>query len=423
MPSKHKKDQNTAEKNFDIIVIGGGASGMMSAGRAAELGKKVLLLEKNTQLGEKLKITGGGRCNVTNAESNVSTFLKNYGIAEDFLYSPFSKFAGKETFQFFDKRNLSLVVQAGQRAFPHTEKAFDVFKVMEKYLREGGVSIKTNSPVTQIIKDGDKITGVKVQDKIYSAKSYILATGGMSHPETGSTGDGFDWLRVLGHNVKTPTPTIVPIKVKESWVKSIPGTVFPDIKITFSLDGIKKFFKKGNILCTHFGLSGPLILNSAGQVNDLLYEGAVTAKIDMFPSLDEAQLEAKLLQTFEENKNKNLKNALSQIIPTGAIESLLSLVPNLEQDTKVHSVTKENRKSLITLFKNLSVTVTGLMGFDKAVVADGGVDLSEIDMKTMQSKKIENLYITGDLLHINRPSGGYSLQICWTSGYIAGCNA
>jgi predicted Rossmann fold flavoprotein len=418
--------KNTLIKNeydYDVIVIGGGAAGMMAAGHAGFLGKKVLILEKNRQLGEKLKITGGGRCNVTNAEEDMRVFLKNYKNADKFLHSPFSQFSQKDTFEFFEKRGLPLVVQARKRAFPHTEKAIDVYRVMEKYIKDSGVLVKTNSPVNKIIKDKNKIIGIKVGSNTYTAQSYILATGGMSHPETGSTGDGFKWLSDLGHTVKAPTPTIVPLSVKEVWVKSMPGVSLSFMKITFYLDGVKKFSKTGKILFTHFGLSGPLILNSAGEVHDLLYEGVVTAKIDAYPDTNEGDLEKKIIKVFDENKNKILKNVMDELVPHGTAGAILSLLKDLDGNVKVHSVTKENRKALVNLLKGLPLTISGLMGFDKAVVADGGVDLNEVDMKTMKSKVLENLYITGDLLHINRPSGGFSLQICWTSGFIAGGNA
>lgn len=403
---------------------------MMAAGRAAELGKKVLLLEKNKDLGEKLKITGGGRCNITNAEFDTRALLKNYGPAEQFLYSLFSQFGVKETFDFFEKRGLPLVVQAHKRAFPQSEKALDVFKILDKYLQEGDVVVKTNSVVSRILKDKNlpegkagKIIGVKVGDKTYIAASYVLATGGSSHPEIGSTGDGFNWLSDLGHQVKSPTPNIVPLSVKEAWVKSLSGVSLSFMKITFYADGVKKFSKTGKLLFTHFGLSGPLILNSAAKVGDLLRWGRVTAKIDAYPDTNLGDLEKKVIKIFDANKNKMLKNVLDEIVPHGTADAILSLLKNIDPDTKVHSVTKEARKDLVSLLKSLPVTITGLMGFDRAVVSDGGVDLTEMDMKTMRSKLFENLFVTGDLLHISRPSGGFSLQLCWTTGFIAGSNA
>jgi predicted Rossmann fold flavoprotein len=415
--------QKTPKHDFDVIVIGGGAAGMIAAGRAAGIGKKVLLLEKNRELGKKLKITGGGRCNITNAEYDIRALLKNYGSAEQFLYSSFSQFGVKETFDFFEKRGLPLVVQANKRAFPHTEKALDVFKVLEKELKKNGVTIQTNSPVEKILKEKNKIIGIQVKNKIFTAHSYILSTGGASHPETGSTGDGFDWLSELGHKVKPPTPTIVPLKVADAWIKSLAGISAPSMKITFYMNGEKKLSKTGKLLFTHFGLSGPLILNSASRVGDLLQAGNVTAKIDLFPELDESELEKKILGVFDENKNKMFKNALSAIVPHGMTNAILSLLKSTDPDTKVHSVSRESRKNLIATLKALPATITGLMGFEKAVVADGGVDLSEVDTKTMRSKIFENLFIIGDLLHINRPSGGFSLQLCWTTGYVAGSNA
>ncbi|MEN9582852.1 MAG: hypothetical protein RL641_806 [Candidatus Parcubacteria bacterium] len=407
---------------FDVIVVGGGASGMMAAGVAGEAGKKVLIIEKNKKLGEKLKITGGGRCNITNAEYDTHKLLKNYGEAADFLYSSFSQFGVKDTFSFFEKKGLPLVVQARNRAFPKTEKAQDVFKTLEKYLKNGSVHIKENCPVLKIISDDATITGLETNQGIFKAKSYILATGGVSHPETGSTGDGFKWLKNLGHTVKPPTPTIVPIAVGDSWVKSLAGVSLSFMKITFYLDGKKAFNVTGKILFTHFGLSGPLILNCASKVADLLHSGEVTAKIDAFPDTDIGLLDSRTTSVFDKNKNRDLKNIFREISPAGTSDAILSLL-SFDTAKKVHSVTKTERREIVDLLKALPVTITGLMGFDRAVVADGGITLSEIDTKTMRSKLFSNLFVTGDLLHINRPSGGYSLQLCWTTGFVAGTHA
>ncbi len=415
--------KDNTQMHYDVIVIGGGASGMMAAGTAAARGKKVLILEKNKLLGEKLKITGGGRCNVTNAEEDTRIFLKNYGKAEQFLYSPFSQFSNKDTFNFFEKLGLPLVVQARKRAFPNTEKALDVFNTLDKYIKSGGVTIKTEAHVKRILSNGGLITGVNASGTTYKANSYIIATGGMSHPETGSTGDGFTWLSDLGHKVMSPTPTIVPLAVKEKWVHSLAGVSLSFMKITFYVNGVKKFNKTGKLLFTHFGISGPLILNLAGKVSDLIHEGIVTANIDAYPDTDIVALEDKIIKIFDLNKNKMLKNIFDEIAPHGTKEAILSILNNINPDTKVHSITKDERKQIVNLLKAIPMTIIGLMGFDRAVVADGGVNLKEIDMRTMRSNIYKNLYITGDLLHINRPSGGFSLQICWTTGYIAGMNS
>ena len=405
---------------YDLIVVGGGPSGMMAAGVAAERGKKVLLLEKNARLGEKLKITGGGRCNITNAEYDREALLKHYGKAKDFLYSPFSKFGVKDTFQFFESRGLSLVTEARNRVFPATQKASDVFKVLEKYMKQGGVVVRSGTTVTKIATSGGRIIGVQSGKELFEGSNILLATGGLSHPELGSTDDGFRWLTELGHTVKESSPDLVPLSVADKWVKSLAGVDLSFMKITFFLDGRKQFSKKGKILFTHFGLSSPLIINSARQVKDLLRAGVVTAAIDAYPDTDLGSLEKNIIKVFDQNKNKNLKNVFELIAPHGTALAILSLIKTIDHDKKIHSVTVEERKKIAMLLKALPVTITGLMGFDRAVVADGGVVLEEIDLRTMRSKLHDNLYVTGDLLNINRPSGGFSLQLCWTAGYVAG---
>lgn len=409
--------------DYDVIVIGGGASGLMAAGHAAKLGKRVLLLEKNKSLGEKLKITGGGRCNITNTEEDIRVFMKHYGKSEQFLYSPFSIFGVPETISFFESIGVPIVVQARKRAFPKSERAIDVYKALERFITKGNVTIATNTTVLAIECLEGKITHIKTSKGIYTARSYILATGGMSHPETGSTGDGFPWLSNLGHSVTKPTPTIVPLAVKETWVHKLAGTALASMKITVAVDGKKSFSKTGELLFTHFGISGPLILNSATQVAELLHTGFVTATIDVYPGLDHAAVEKNMLSVFDANKNKDIKNVLDEIMPRGLQPMIEVLLPSLDMNTKVHSISKEQRKELTTILKALPITITGLMGYDRAVVADGGVSLTEINLKTFRSKIITNLFITGDLLHISRPSGGFSLQLCWTSGYLAGINS
>lgn len=407
-------------KPYDVIVIGAGASGMMAAGRAAERGKRVLLLEKNKNLGEKLKITGGGRCNITNAEENIHLLLAHYGKAEPFLHSPFSQFGVEDTFSFFESRGLQLIVQARKRAFPVTERALDVYRTLERYIKKGNVTVRTHAKVDRIVGADRTITAVRVDHDTLSAPSYILATGGTSHPETGSTGDGFRWLQKLGHTVQESTPTIVPLAVGDAWVKRLRGVSLSFMKITFFVEGKKKLLLKGKILFTHFGLSGPLILNAAGTVADMLHEGTVTATIDAYPDTDLGSLDKKIVKVFNANKNKTLKNIFPDIVPHGTADALLPLFTGVPAHTKVHSVTKEQRKQIVDGLKALPITITGLMGYDRAVIADGGLALTEIDVRTMRSKRYDNLYVTGDLLHINRPSGGYSLQLCWTTGYVAG---
>ena len=416
--NKISKQQN---KIWDLIIIGGGASGIFAGTVAGARSLSVLIVDKNKSLGEKLKITGGGRCNITNNEPDIHKFLKIYGEGAPYLYSPFSIFGVKDTFKYFESRGLPLVVQARNRVFPATEKALDVFNVLNKELIKNNVVIKTGCAVKKIVHKDNKIINLDTNQGQFYAKSFILATGGLSHPETGSTGDGFKWLSDLGHTVKDPTPDIVPLAVKEDWVKSLAGVSLSFMKITFFQNGQKQFSKMGKILFTHFGLSGPLILNSSKRISDLLEEeGEVKAYIDAYPDTNEGKLEESIIKIFDLNKNKIFRTVLKDIVPIGMSKAIELINSGIDFDTKVHSVNKEDRKKLVKLLKALPVTVTNLMGYDRSVVVDGGVALSEIDMKTMKSKIIENLYVTGDLLHLNRNSGGYSLQICWTTGYIAG---
>jgi len=407
-------------KIWDVIIIGGGASGMMAGAVAGARGKSVLMVDKNKNLGEKLKITGGGRCNITNNEPDIHKFLKVYGKGASFLYSPFSIFGVKDTFKFFESRGLPLVTQARNRVFPITENALDVYRVLKKDLDKNNVFVKRSCTVEKINTKNNIIISIETNNGLYHAKSFILATGGMSHPETGSTGDGLSWLREMGHEVKDSSPNIVPLGVNDEWVKSLAGVSLSFMKITFFLEDKKQFSKTGKILFTHFGLSGPLILNSSQKVSDLLEKGKVKAYIDAFPDTNEGKLEDFIIQIFNTNKNKTLRTVWKDIAPEGTAKAIEMIDPSIDFNTKVHSITKENRKKLVRILKALPIDITNLMGYDRSVVADGGVSLKELDMKTMSSKLFKNLYITGDLLNINRNSGGYSLQICWTTGYIAG---
>lgn len=415
--NKINKLQN---KIWDVIVIGGGASGMMASAVASSRSLSVLLVDKNKTLGEKLKITGGGRCNITNNEPDIHKMLAVYGEGAPYLYSPFSIFGVRDTFKYFESLGLPLVIQARNRVFPYTEKATDVFEVFNKELIKNKVVIKSNCQVSKIIKKGNNIIKIETNQGNFFAKSFVLATGGMSHPETGSTGDGFKFLKELGHTVSDPTPDIVPIAIRENWVKDLAGVSLSFMKINFYLDGIKKFSKTGKILFTHFGLSGPLVLNSSKEVKSLLDRGTVTACIDLYPDTTIGDLEKRIIKIFDTNKNKIFKNIIKEFVPEGMSVAFETILDFIDLDTKVHSIKKEDRRKIVDKLKAVPITVEGLMGLDRAVVVDGGVSLSEIDMKTMRSKKFENLYITGDLLHLNRNSGGYSLQICWTTGYIAG---
>ena len=408
--------------HYDVIVIGGGPSGMIAAGRAGELGKKVLLIEKNVDLGAKLKISGNGRCNITNTTPDLNLLLNNYGRARGFLYSSFTQFGVAETIKFFESRGLPIMVEEFNRAFPESEDATDVVKALIEYLKESKVTVRTNVTVSGFLKNKNKVSGVIVNDEVIKADSFIIATGGLSHPETGSTGDGFGWLSEFGCEVVKPTPSVVPLTIKDKWIKSMSGISFPDVKISFFVNDKKMFSKKGRVLCTHFGLSGPLILNCSAKVADLLHVGRVTALIDLFPAMDHGQLDKYFLDKITENINCSLSTLLRYILPAGTAKTIGETL-NVELEAKVNKLSKQQRVEIINKLKGLKITITGLMGMDRAVVVDGGLSLKEVDGKTMRLNNHGNVYVTGDLLNIRRPSGGFSLQLCWTTGYVAGSNA
>ena len=405
----------------DVIVIGGGPAGMMVAGRARERGLRVLLIEKNPELGRKLSITGGGRCNITNAEFDIHTLLTNYGDAQQFLYAPFAQFGVQDTFDFFTSRKLQLAVEDRKRAFPITEKASDVTRVMESYVRGSGVEVLLGTSVRDFkIQDG-LVSGVVTDSGVYSADAYVLASGGKSHPETGSTGDAIPWLTKLGHTVHASNPDLVPLIVEDAWVRKLSGMTLKDVRVTFRNEK-HKFHINGNMLCTHFGLSGPAIINSAKKVKEMLKEGGMKVEIDLFPAYDVGSLRKKIHEVFETNANKTFKNALSELCPAQLAESLLQIFSKEIVESKTHSVTRDVRHALVDHMKHLPVTVVGTKGYEWAIVSDGGVELSEIDTKTMQSKICKNIYLVGDTINVNRQSGGFSLQLCWTTGFVAGDN-
>jgi len=413
-----------SEDKYDTIVIGGGASGMMAAAVAAEHGVRVLLLEKNKSLGKKLSISGGGRCNILNAEEDARLLLANYGKADKFLFSAFSQFGMRDTYEYFESRGLKLKVEDRKRAFPSTDSASDVVNLLKGELDKYNVAVKANAEVQSINAVDGRIQHVQVDGEQLRANSYILATGGSSRPETGSTGDGFKWLRSMGHDVNEPTPNVTPLAVKESWVKDVSGVSAKSADVIFYSEGTRSFKVHGDILFTHFGISGPTILNSAYKVAELLEQGDVSAEVDCFPGLNEKELDQSVRATIEEHPTKQLKNTLRFIVPNGLYKALTTLLKDqIDLQTKNSELNKVNRQHVVKLLKAMPLTIEKLMGFEKAVVADGGLSLRDLNTRTMQSRKISNLYVTGDLLDINRPSGGYSLQLCWTTGYLAGMEA
>ena len=411
------------KKLYDVVVIGGGPAGMIAAGGAGELHRSVLLLEKNPTLGKKLLITGGGRCNVTNNRPEVRTMLAKYKESDKFLFSAFSQFGVKETLEFFNKRGMATKEENEGRIFPVSDKAKSVWGVLARYMKEGGVEIQTGAEVIALLVDKyDKSVIIKLKDKReIIAKSCILATGGTSRPETGSTGEGFKWLKKLGHKIIEDNVALVPVALKDAWAKKLSGLTLRDIKLTTFQNGEKQEADKGKLLFTHFGISGPTVLNMSKGIGELIKYGEVIIELDLFPKLDHGALKKKLQELLVSESNKKLKNTLSKLIPSALVGATLEL-SNVGGETANHSVRSWDRVKLAMLMKSIPLNVKGLLGKDKAVVSSGGVALEEINFKTMQSRIVPNLYIVGDVLNIDRPSGGYSLQLCWTTGFVAGSN-
>lgn len=409
---------------YDVIVIGGGPSGMMAAGRAGELGARVLLLEKNRKLGKKLSITGGRRCNITNAEPDNRLFLDHFPESKQFLFSPFSQFNVESTFEFFESRGLPIVVEERKRAFPKSQSAADVCRVMVDYVNaSGNVDVELGAEVVNVMHRDNLIVGVQTKQKTFEGKKVILATGGLAAPETGSTGEGLSMMAAIGHTVEQPDPNLSPLRTKTKWVHALSGVTVDDMTLRFYQGGKMRLKKRGRLLFTHFGISGPLVINSAFEVKKLLKKGAVEASVDLFPDHDLGALDAIVVAHFDQQKNKLMKNVLRELLQKKLSDVLLSLPEFDFADVPVHSIKKDQRKLLVRTLKDLRFPIEGTMGFEWSIVADGGVIPKEVDFRSMQSRLFPNLYLIGDTLHINRPSGGFSLQLCWTTGWVSGTHA
>jgi hypothetical protein len=410
----------------EVIVVGGGPAGMMAAGRAAQLGAPVTLIEKNRRLGRKLLITGGGRCNVTNDIDDRHTLVSRYGGRSQGLHSPFSRFPPAKMRSFLAEYGLETKVENECRVFPVTDSAASIREVLKTFLQDGGVKVDANRSVTALLVEAGRIRGVRLVGGAGSAEietgAVVLATGGLSRPETGSTGDGFRFLSESGHRVRIPEPSLVPIAVREPWVAELQGLSLPEARLSAWLDGERQFAETGKVLFTHFGLSGPLVLNLSQKINELAQGGPVELQIDLFPSTDGGELERMLQATFDAQSGKKLQNVLGTLVPT-RLSGLLLERSGVDGELRCHSVPKDARRRLAGSAKGLSLTFAGLLGQEKAVVSSGGIDPDEIDFRTMESKRVAGLYVVGDLIDVERRSGGYSLQLCWATGWVAGESA
>ena len=404
------------------VVIGGGAAGMMAAAAAAENGRPVILLEKNEKLCKKLYITGKGRCNVTNACGR-DKFFENIVSNPKFLYSAFHAFDNKRLEMFLEDNGCHLKEERGERIFPVSDHASDVTAAFERFLKKKGVLVRLNSEVRAIETDGEKITGVRLADgSVISAETVIVATGGLSYQSTGSTGDGHRMAQELGHKVTDCVPALVSLETEEDWCKKLQGLSLKNVSLTMS-SGKKKLYQGfGEMLFTHYGVSGPLVLSASSYYGKRRGTEAAVLTIDLKPALSGEQLDKRILRDFEENRNRQFKNGLGGLYPAKLISVMIER-SGIDPEKKVHEVTRQERRRLVELTKAFTMHVRGKRGFDEAVITQGGVSVKEVNPSTMESRLVHGLYFAGEVLDLDGLTGGFNLQIAWSTGYLAGSSA
>lgn len=401
-----------------VLVIGGGAAGMMAAYAAGMCGHEVTLLEQNEKLGKKIYITGKGRCNFTNA-SPLEEIMQAVVSNPKFLYSAFYTFSNDAVMDFFENQGMPYKIERGNRAFPVSDHASDVIRALERAMKEQDVRIRLHTQVRELLIEDDKATGVLLTDggKIM-ADSLILATGGLSYPTTGSTGDGHTMAKNSGHKIVTPRPALVPLTTKEEYILRMQGLSLKNVSLKIKDEKRVIYDAFGEMLFTHFGVSGPLVL-SASSVLSRYFPREYQAYIDLKPALSEEVLNERLLREFSERPNQHIKAVFQQLLPAKMIPVMIEL-SQISMDKPVNAITKEERRRLVGLFKAFPFTITGTRGFKEAIITQGGVSVKDIDPATMESKRIKDLYLVGELLDLDALTGGYNLQIAWSTGYLAG---
>lgn len=416
-----------------IIVIGGGAAGMMAAIMAAKKKHNVILLEKNEKLGRKIYITGKGRCNITNA-SEMEVIFQNIITNAKFLYSSLYSFTNQDVIQFFHENGCQTKVERGNRVFPVSDHSSDVILTLEQCMRKLGVEIRLNTEVTEIGTKSDQFSHVTLKNGTkLIADSCIVATGGLSYPSTGSTGDGYRFAKEIGHTVTALYPSLVSIHVQEDWISKLAGLSLKNIEVKVIISNLKNNEMKnkkmkigkvlytafGEMLFTHSGVSGPVILSASSLLLPYMKDCDLEIHLDLKPALSNEQLDARIIRDFEEFKNKQFKNSLEHLLPQKLIGIIIAL-SNIPEDKQVNAITREERMNLIHLLKNLTFKISRLGGFNEAVITKGGIDVKEIDPTTMESKLVKGLYFVGEVLDLDALTGGYNLQIAWSTGAAAG---
>lgn len=406
-------------KKYDVIVIGGGPAGIFAAGFAAQQGASVLLLEKNQHCGAKLLITGKGRCNVTHAEEDPRRLSEAFGRNGKALLTALYAFGVQDTVVFFEQRGLPLKIERGGRIFPEKGKASDVQKVLDRFINESGVELLTSCTVITLQSEGGTVSSVETSSGKFSADQFIVATGGLSYPETGCTGDGYRWAKQTNHSLIATEAALIPVRLAENWTRELSNFNLKNINITIQQNGKNIAERFGEAFFTYGGIGGPIILDLSAKIRDASKRGLVKLILDLKPAVTVELFDNRLQRELTAHSNKNFQNSLENLLPKDMIPLFIQL-SGIAPEKKCHSITKTERTKLLSLFKKLELTVTGVEGFKKAIITSGGVSLKDIDMRTMCSKKVPNLYFAGEILDLDGPTGGYNLQVCWSTGYLAG---
>lgn len=403
-----------------VIIIGGGAAGMMAAIAAAGAGHKVCIYEKNEKLGKKIYITGKGRCNVTNA-CDTEELFQNVVHNAKFLYSSFYAFTNTDIMDLIEKHGCPLKTERGNRVFPVSDKSSDVIHALTAALRKLGVEVELHEEVADVLAEDGHVTGVRLKrgQKVVFADAVIVTTGGLSYPSTGSTGDGYRFAKELGHTITDLSPALVPFVAKEDVCKELQGLSLRNISVQIR-NGKKVLYEEfGEMLFTHFGVSGPVLLSASSYVASVLKKGPLTLSIDLKPALSVEQLDARILRDFEEAKNKQYKNSLNHLLPAKLVSVIIER-SGISPEKKVNEITREERHQLVQAVKGFCITLVGLRDYKEAIITQGGVSVREVNPSTMESKKTAGLYFAGEVLDLDAVTGGFNLQIAWSTGYLAG---
>ena len=402
-----------------VLIVGGGAAGMLASVFAARRGCEVHVFEKNEKLGKKLYITGKGRCNLTNA-CEMDALFDSVRTNARFLYSAFYGFTNQDAMKFFEEEGLALKTERGERVFPVSDKSADVLDTLRRSMRKAGVKVHLNNEVKEVLCCDGQATGIRLENgEIVKGDSVIVATGGLSYPSTGSTGDGYRFAKEAGHKVTDCLPALVPFNVRENFVKELQGLSLKNVEIAI-YNGKKQVYREfGEMLFTHFGVSGPLILTASSYVGTLAARQELRMTLDLKPALTPEQLDQRILRDFDANPNKSFKNVIAGLFPAKLTPVMIAL-SGINPDKKVHDISREERQNLVRLIKNLEMTITGLHDYREAIITKGGVSVKEINPSTMESRLIKGLYFIGEVLDLDAVTGGFNLQIAWSTAYAAG---